>query len=158
MHSTGRRELAIETYIKFDLSAADTVVELGHPTRHPLGVWHEDYLEHGEVRPPKRQREPRLALEMRQAAVDCYLAHGKGLARTMHKTGHPASRERLCDRIDELAPGQRKHRVPNPKVGPVPLGEKIQAAVSSSPATEPPRRSPPGTACRARRPAYGAGR
>ena len=41
--------------------------------------------------------------------------------------GYPASRERLSDWIDELAPGQRKHRGPNPKAGPVPLAEKIQA-------------------------------
>ena len=51
MHGTEQRKLAIETYIKFDLSAADTVAELGHPTRHSLRAWHKDYLEHGEVRP-----------------------------------------------------------------------------------------------------------
>ena len=80
MYSTGQRKLAIETYIKFDLSAADTVAELGYPTRHSLRAWYKDYLEHGEVRPPKRQREPKFTLEMRQAAVDYYLAHGKSLA------------------------------------------------------------------------------
>lgn len=41
--------------------------------------------------------------------------------------GYPASREYLCDWIDELAPGQRKYRGPSPKAGPVPLAEKIQA-------------------------------
>ena len=127
MYSTGQRKLAIETYIKFDLSAADTVAELGYPTRHSLRAWYKDYLEHGEVRPPKRQREPKFTLEMRQAAVDYYLAHGKSLARTMRKMGYPASRERLCDWIDEFAPGQRKYRGPNPKADPIPLEEKIQA-------------------------------
>ena len=127
MYSTGQRKLAIETYIKFDLSAADTVAELGYPTRHSLRTWYKDYLEHGEVRPPKRQREPKFTLEMRQAAVDYYLAHGKSLARTMRKMGYPASRERLCDWIDEFAPGQRKYRGPNPKADPIPLEEKIQA-------------------------------
>jgi transposase-like protein len=127
VYSTEQRKLAIEIYIKFDLSAADTVAELGYPTRHSLRAWHKDYLEHGEVRPPKRQREPKSALEMRQAAVGYYLAHGRSLARTMRKMGYPASREYLCDWIDELAPGQRKYRGPNPKAGPVPLGEKIQA-------------------------------
>ena len=104
MHGTEQRKLAIETYVKFDLSAADTVAELGYPARHSLRAWHKDYLDHGEVRPPKWQREPKLALEMRQAAVDYYLAHGKSLAKTMRRMGYPASRERLCDRIDELAP------------------------------------------------------
>ena len=127
MYSTEQRKLAIETYIKFDLGAADTVAELGYPTRHSLRAWYKDYLEHGEVRPPKRQREPKSALEMRQAAVDYYLEHGRSLARTMRKMGYPASRERLCDWIDEFAPGQRKYRGPNPKADPIPLEEKIQA-------------------------------
>lgn len=116
MYGTEQRKLAIETCIKFDLSAADTVAELGYPTRHSLGAWHKDCLEHGEVRPPKRQREPKLALGMRQTAAGCCLAHGKGLARTMRRMGYPASRECLCDWIGGLAPGQRKHRGPNPKL------------------------------------------
>ena len=33
MYITEQRKPAIENYIKFDLSAADTVTELGHPTR-----------------------------------------------------------------------------------------------------------------------------
>ncbi|MGO5269266.1 IS3 family transposase, partial [Parafannyhessea umbonata] len=127
MFSTEQRKIAIETFIRFDHSYADTIAELGYPTRHSLRAWYKDYLEHGEVRPPKRQREPKFTLEMRQAAVDYYLAHGKSLARTMRKMGYPASREYLCDWIDELAPGQRKYRGPNPKAGPVPLAEKIQA-------------------------------
>lgn len=63
MYSAEQRRLAIETRIKFDLSAADSVAELGCPTRHPLRAWCKGYLEHGETRPPKRQREPRLVLE-----------------------------------------------------------------------------------------------
>ena len=101
MYSTEQRKLAIEAYIKFDLSAADTVAELGYPTRHSLRAWHRDYLEHGEVRPPKRHREPRFTLEMRQAAVGYYLAYGRSLARTMRRMGYPAGREYLCDWIDE---------------------------------------------------------
>jgi transposase-like protein len=108
------------------LSAADIVAELGYLKRHSLRAWYKDYLEHGEARPPKRQREPKLALEMRQAAVDCYLAHGKGLAGTMRRMGHPASRERLRDRTGGLAPGQRKHRGPNPRREPVSVEKKVQ--------------------------------
>lgn len=127
MFSTEQRRIAIETFIRFDHSYADAIAELGYPTRHSLRAWYKDYLEHGEVRSPKRQREPKFTLEMRQAAVDYYLAHGKSLARTMRRMGYPASREYLCDWIDELAPGQRKYRGPSPKAGPVPLAEKIQA-------------------------------
>lgn len=129
MYSTEQRKLAIETYIKFDLSVADTIAEHGYPTRHSLRAWYKDYLEHGEVRPPKRQREPKFTLEMRQAAVDYHLAHGRSLARTMRRMGYPASREYLCDWIDELAPGQRKYREPNPMADPIPLEEKVQAVV-----------------------------
>lgn len=127
MFSTEQRRIAIETFIRFDHSYADAIAELGYPTRHSLRAWYKDYLEHGEVRSPKRQREPKFTLEMRQAAVDYYLAHGKSLARTMRRMGYPASREYLCDWIDEFAPGQRKYRGPSPKAGPVPLAEKIQA-------------------------------
>ena len=127
MFSTEQRRIAIETFIRFDHSCADTIAELGYPTRHSLRAWHKDCLEHGEARPPKRQQEPKYTLEMRQAAVDCCPAHGKSLARTMRRMGYPASRECLCDWIDELAPGQRKCRGPNPKAGPVPPAEKMQA-------------------------------
>lgn len=106
MFSTEQRRIAIETFIRFDHGHAGTVAELGYPTRHSLGARHKDYLEHGEVRPPKRRREPKLAFEMRRAAVDYYLAHGKGLAGTMRGMGYPASGECLCGWIDELAPGQ----------------------------------------------------
>lgn len=112
MHGTEQRKLAIETFIRFDHSYADAVAELGCPTRHSLRAWYKDCLGHGEVRHPKRQREPRLALGMRRAAVDCCLAHEKSLARTMRRMGYPASRECLCDWTGGLAPGQRKHGAP----------------------------------------------
>ena len=127
MFSTEQRRIAIEAFIRFDHSHADTIAEPGYPTRHSLRAWYKDYLEHGEVRPPKRRREPKFTLEMRQAAVDYCLAHGKSLAGTMRRMGCPASRECLCGWIDELAPGQGRYRGPSPKAGPVPLAEKIRA-------------------------------
>ena len=74
MFSTEQRRIAIETFIRFDHSYADTIAELGYPTRHSLRARYKDYLEHGEVGPPKRRRGPKFTLEMRQAAVDYYLA------------------------------------------------------------------------------------
>lgn len=120
MFSTEQRRIAIETFIRFDHSYADTIAELGYPTRHSLRAWYKDYLEHGEVRPSKRQREPKLALEMRQAAVDYYLAHGKSLARTMRRMGYPASRECLCGWIDELAPRAEEMQGAEPESGSCP--------------------------------------
>lgn len=127
MFGTEQRRIAIETFIRFDHSYAGTIAELGYPTRHSLRAWYKDYLEHGEVRPPKRQREPKSTLEMRRAAVGYHLAHGKSLAGTMRRMGCPAGREYLCGWIDEPAPGQGKYRGPSPKAGPVPLAEKIRA-------------------------------
>lgn len=127
MFSTEQRRISIEAFIRFDHSHADTIAELGYPTRHSLRAWYKDYLGHEEVGPPKRRREPEFTLEMRRAAVDYCLAHGKGLAGTMRGMGYPASRECLCGWIDELAPGHRRCRGPSPKAGPVPLAEKMQA-------------------------------
>ena len=148
--------VALET--NFSTYPVMKLAELGYPTRHSLRAWHRDYLEHGEVRPPKRHREPRFTLEMRQAAVGYYLAYGRSLARTMRRMGYPAGREYLCDWIDELAPGQRKHRGRTRRRALSRLRRRHRRWPSSSPAAEPPRRSPPGTACRARRHTYGAGR
>lgn len=63
---------------------------------------------------------------MGQAAVDHFLVHGKGLARTMRRMGYPACREYLCDWIDGLAPGQCKYRGPNPRREPVSVEKKVQ--------------------------------
>lgn len=127
MFSTEQRRIAIEAFIRFDHSHADAIAELGYPTRHSLRAWYKDYLEHGEVGPPKRRRGPEFASEMRRAAVDYCLAHGKSLAGTMRRMGYPASGECLCGWIDELAPGQGRCRGPSPKAGPAPLAEKIRA-------------------------------
>ena len=58
MHSAEQRRLAIETCIKFDLSAADTVAEPGCPTRHSLRALYKDCLEHGEGRPRSGSGSP----------------------------------------------------------------------------------------------------
>lgn len=128
MYSLEQRRVAIETFIKFGYSYADTIAELGYPNRQSLRSWWNDYREHGEVRPGKPTREPRFTLEMRQAAVDHYLDHGKSLARTMRAMGYPKSKECLVKWIDELAPGQRKV-MPSATPGRrrVPLEEKIRA-------------------------------
>ncbi|KFI47462.1 hypothetical protein BBOU_0833 [Bifidobacterium boum] len=142
MYSTEQRKLAIETYIKFDLSAADTVAELGYPARQSLRAWYKDCLEHGEVRHPKRQRDPKFTLGMRQAAVDYYLVHGKSLVRTMRRMGYPASGEYLCDWIDELAPGQRKYRGPTQGENPSPSRGRCRSSPSWRRGRGPLRRSP----------------
>ena len=150
MYSLEQRRVAIETFIKFGYSYADTIAELGYPNRQSLRSWWNDYREHGEVRPGKPTREPRFPLEMRQAAVDHYLGHGKSPARTMRALGYPKSREYPASWTGGLAPGRRKSR---PAIGPrrekASLGEKIRAVAERKAGTGPPPRSPTGTARRA---------
>ena len=59
MFSYEQRRKAIETLIRFDHSYADTIGELGYPSRAMLRNWWKDYEEFGEVRPDKRTREPK---------------------------------------------------------------------------------------------------
>ena len=58
LHSAEQCRLAIETFIRFDHSYADTIAELGYPTRHSLRAWYKDYLEHGEARPRSGSGSP----------------------------------------------------------------------------------------------------
>ena len=106
MYSQGQRKRAIETFIKFDHSYADTVAELGYPTRACLRNWWNEYKKTGEVPESKLATDPRYTAEMKQRAVEHYLEHGKSLVRTMRALGYPKSREVLGDWIDEIAPGQ----------------------------------------------------
>lgn len=39
MYSAEQRKIAIETFVKFDHSYADTIAELGYPTRACLRNW-----------------------------------------------------------------------------------------------------------------------
>ncbi len=126
MFSTKQRTKAMETFIKYDHSYADTIAELGYPTRSTLGIWWKEYRATGEVPAGVYEREPRYSDGQRRVAVDHYLAHGKRLTRTMRMLGYPGSRETLACWADELAPGERKYRGPNPKAEPKPLATKVR--------------------------------
>lgn len=130
MFSYEQRRKAIETLIRFDRSYADTIRELGYPSRAMLRNWWKDYEEFGEVRPDKRTREPKYTDEMRRAAVDYYLEHGRSLARTMRAMGYPRSREYLSKWIDELAPGRRKVRRAGQADRDIPVEVKIEAVAA----------------------------
>ena len=126
MFSTEQRTKAIETFIKYDHSHADTIAELGYPTRSTLRIWRKEYEATGEVTAGVYEREPRYSDEQRRVAVDHYLAHGKRLSRTMRTLGYPGGRGTLACWVDELAPGERKYRGPNPKAEPTPLATKVR--------------------------------
>ena len=137
MHSAEQRKIAIETFVKFDHSYADTIAESGYPTRACLRNWWNEYRGTGEVPIGKFTANPRCTTEMKRRAVEHYLEHGRSLARTMRALGYPKSREALGGWIDEIAPGQRKYRGPNPKRDPVPVERKVQVVAELEARTGP---------------------
>lgn len=126
MFSEEQRRMAIETFIRFDHSYADTIAELGYPNRGTLRLWWNEYREHGGLIPRKRVREPRYSEADKRAAVDYYLEHGKCLAWTRRAMGYP-SRQMLAEWVEELAPDERKRRPGTQRRYGIPLEEKIQA-------------------------------
>ncbi len=94
---------AVRLYIKYDLSAADTVRELGYPSRKMLVRW---YHETGRVHEGYIKRPAYTSVQIK-AAVNYYLEHGRNITRTIRAVGYP-TRETLAKWIDKLAPGERK--------------------------------------------------
>lgn len=126
-YSREQRDRAVDLYIKYERSAADTIRELGYPSRGALWMWYKDRLEEKRTGIPSRrgERYRRYSDERKQAAVDHYLEYGRRPGRTMRMLGYPKSKELLMAWIDELAPGRRKLRH-----GPVPEELKREAVVA----------------------------
>lgn len=114
MNSAEQKSKAIETFIKFDRSATDTIAELGYPNRHTLRRRWKEYQARGDEFVKGKRRRPKYSDEEKPGAVDYYLEHGRSLSRTIRAIGCP-SREMLGKWVDELAPGQRKRRRLNPR-------------------------------------------
>ncbi len=118
--------VTIETFIRYDHSYADTVAELGYPSRATLRLWWREYESTGEIPKGKGTRQSKYTDEQMGDAVDYYLEHGRSLSRTMRALGYPKSRQTLGEWIDDLAPGRRKLRGPSPKRDPVPIEKRVQ--------------------------------
>ena len=71
MYSAEQRKIAIETFVKFDHSYADTIAELGYPTRACLRNWWNEYRDTGEVPISKFTTNPRFTAEMRRRDRHC---------------------------------------------------------------------------------------
>lgn len=99
---------AIETFVGFDHSCADTVAELGHLSRQTLRNRWLEHQRQGRVAEPSHRRESGYPTERRRAAVDCCLEHGKSPARAARAPGYPKGRATPAGWTDEPAPGQRK--------------------------------------------------
>ena len=51
------RDRAVDLYIKYGCSAADTIRELGYPSRGALWMWYKDRLEEEHTGIPSRRSE-----------------------------------------------------------------------------------------------------
>ena len=105
MYSREKQMKAVELYIKYDESAADTIRELGYPDRKTLRSWYRMYLEEQEtgVLPDRYSRTPKFTEQQKQTAVRHYLEHGRRFQRTVKALGYP-SRETLRHWCRELVP------------------------------------------------------
>lgn len=109
MYSYEDRLKAVELYIRYDYSAADTARELGYPSRGMLVQWYKEYQETGNLH-LKFIKHPKYSSDQMKGAVDYYLEHGRNITRTVRVIGYP-TRGILREWIDELAPGERKARL-----------------------------------------------
>ena len=110
MYSYEERMKAVELYIRYDRSIADTIRELGYPSRGALARWYKEYQKNGGLSRGYERKKYKYSVEEKKAAVEYYLEHGRSLRRTIRAMGYP-SVEALTKWIDELAPGERKIRI-----------------------------------------------
>ena len=68
MYSAEQRMKAVETFARFGCSAADTIAELGYPTRHTLRNWWREYQISGDGFPERKRREPKYSDEEKRGA------------------------------------------------------------------------------------------
>lgn len=94
MFSAEERRIAIETFIKYDHSYADTVAELGYPHRVTLRLWWREYESTGEIPVGKGHRKSKYTDDQALVAVRYYLEHGRSLSRR----GSRRRRRRPCVR------------------------------------------------------------
>ncbi|NLB82684.1 MAG: IS3 family transposase [Synergistaceae bacterium] len=111
MYSKEKRMKAVELYIKYSKSTADTIRELGYPCRTTLRSWHKLYLREREtgVIHDRYKRTPKFTEEQKQAAVCHYLDHGCNYSRTSRALGYP-NRESLRQWCRELVPDRCRKR------------------------------------------------
>ncbi len=108
MYTREEKLKAVELFIRYDMSPASVIRELGYPVRATLYAWYDEYLANNGDIPPSEKRR-RYTAEQKRVAVDHFFEHGRCLARTMRALGYP-SRELLAAWIDELEPGRRPRR------------------------------------------------
>lgn len=109
MYSYEERMRAINLYIKYDLSAAATIRELGYPNRSQLRIWYKEYLATGDLH-KKCQSSSIYTDAQKQKAVDYYWEHGRNVRRTVKTLGYP-SRQWLTIWIKQRSPESEQYLI-----------------------------------------------
>ena len=99
-YSREQRDRAVDLYIKYEHSAADTIRELGYPSRGALWMWYKDRLEEERTGIPSgRDRDHRLPLQfLGNRAVPQLASAGRQLV-------DPRGEQLMAFRIAERAHG-----------------------------------------------------
>ena len=80
---------AVKLLLKYDMSYAQVVRELGYPERSTLRSWYKEYHANGDLH-RKLFKNNRFTSEEKQKAVKHYLEHGKCIRRTVRALGYPS--------------------------------------------------------------------
>ena len=80
MYTLEEKKKAVDLFIKYDLSPAAVIHELGYPSKGRLYKWYQEYKETGELSDYKKQ-SGKYTKEQRETAVKYYLEHGKSISR-----------------------------------------------------------------------------
>ena len=106
MYTLGERKKAVDLFIKYDLSPAAVIHELGYPSKGRLYKWYQEYKETGELSDHKKQ-SGKYTKEQRETAVKYYMEHGKSISRTINALGYP-KKNTLCDWLNEDLDGSQR--------------------------------------------------
>jgi transposase InsO family protein/transposase-like protein len=108
MYSYKERVRAVELYLKNDKSTAQTIRELGYPSRNMLYNWYKEYEARGTLRSGEERGHSKYTSEQRKQAIQYYQEHGRSLSRTIKALGFP-KRTTLRDWIREDLSDDEKH-------------------------------------------------
>ena len=106
-----KRIKAVELFIKYHLSAAPVIRELGYPDRKTLKFWYLDYVS-GTLSTSTQdtgKKKPTYTSQQQHAAVKHYITHGKNYLRTIKHLGYP-TRDTLRMWVERISPQERKLR------------------------------------------------
>ena len=107
MYSYEDRMKAVQLYIKYDMSVATVIRELGYPSRGMLYNWYREFEVDGALRSDSDLGYSKYTDGQRQQAIDYYLSHGRCISRTIKALGFP-KRTTLRDWIKEDVPDDEK--------------------------------------------------